>query len=144
MVHLQRLGMESAKGFAGLSLDAAGSSAVSTAPDVDADGVPYLVSLHSDAQVTEKVKYKLRSGDVSIGSGGEADFQLGGIYVMDKHAVLSCEQVLELAKPPPSMRAGAAVKKGAGFCKLDKPAAVSPSCAFEAGLCCVLLQLMRM
>lgn len=55
---LQRLGMQSKKGFAGLSLDSLSTSVGGEAPD---DGIPFLTALHSDPQLSEKVSVYCRS-----------------------------------------------------------------------------------
>ena len=48
----QRMGMESDKGFAALSLDSSSTSISAPTDTIDADGVPYLVALHSDPQLS--------------------------------------------------------------------------------------------
>jgi hypothetical protein len=98
--------MQAGKGFAALSLDSS-STSVDSGVDIDADGVPYLVALHSDPQLTEKVKYKLREGDVTVGSGADCDIQLGGVYMSDTHCTFQCEQVV-------AWKPAKAVKKGGG------------------------------
>lgn len=156
--------MESDKGFAALSLDSSSTSISAPTDTIDADGVPYLVALHSDPQLSgmcmhcvqtavfvvwpcryvcaEKVKYKLKSGTVRIGSSPECDIQLGGIYVLDHHCTLSCEEVLSL-RP-----ADGRVKKGAGMCTscASLCALVCPRMPIVYALCADLqpLGLMRM
>lgn len=76
------MGVEGRQGFAGLKLD-------------EDDGVPYLVNLHSDPQLSEKVKYRIREGELTIGSASECDIQLGGVYILDVHCTLQCQFVGE-------------------------------------------------
>jgi hypothetical protein len=73
------MGMEGRQGFADLRLD-------------EEDGVPFLVNLHSDPQLSEKVKYRVREGDMTVGSGPDCDIQLGGVYILDVHCTLHCQQ----------------------------------------------------
>ncbi len=104
--------MESDKGFAALSLDSASTSIEPpVVVSIDADGVPYLVALHSDPQLSEKVKYKLKSGGVTVGSSSDCDIQLGGIYVLDHHCTLTCEEVLALKPAEGRIRNGAGIRK---------------------------------
>ena len=107
-MRVQRLGLESDRGFAALSLDTTASAVAADAPEPDT--VPYLIALHSDPQLSEKVKYKLVPGLVTIGSGPDCSIQLGGIYVLERHCTLTVEEVVALK---PSV---GGVRRGGGKC----------------------------
>jgi hypothetical protein len=100
------MGVEGRQGFAGLRLD-------------EDDGVPFLVNLHSDPQLSEKVKYRVREGELTIGSSPECDIQLGGVYILDVHCSLQCTFVAEGAPAAHGalcvMRCGGGGLGGGGF-----------------------------
>ena len=76
------MGVEGRQGFADLHLD-----------ETEDDGTPFLVNLHSDPQLSEKVKYRVKEGVMRIGSSPECDVQLGGVYILDHHCSLHCQLV---------------------------------------------------
>ena len=71
--------------------------------------------MHSDAQLSERVRYKMRPGTLTVGSGATCDIQLGGIYVLEHHCTLHCEQEPAAAAGAAASGAGAGGELGADW-----------------------------